>query len=64
MSRSDVIELMSRVKEMISDHEILTGKAFKAEDIVAAKKVVAKMSYYVNLRDQLIKKETELGIVN
>ena len=62
--RSDVIELMSRVKEIISNHEVLTGEAFSKGDIAAAKKIVAKMSYFVNLRDQLVKKEMDLGIVH
>jgi hypothetical protein len=55
---------MSRVKEIISDHEVLTGEAFNKGDIAAAKKIVAKMSYLVNLRDQLVKKEMDLGIVH
>jgi dihydrodipicolinate reductase len=55
---------MSRVKEIISDHEVLTREAFNKGDIAAAKNIVAKMSYLVNLRDQLVKKEMDLGIVH
>lgn len=62
--RSDVIDLMTRVRKIISEHEILTGEAFESKDIPEVRKVVGKMQYFVNLRDQLIKKETELGIIH
>ena len=62
--RSDVIDLMTRVKKIITEHEILTGEAFETNDIPRVRQVVGKMQYFVNLRDQLIKKETEMGIVN
>ena len=62
--RSDVIELMSRVKELISDHEVLTSKAFQSKDIDGARLVVAKMQYFVNIKDQLVIKETEMGIIH
>ncbi len=55
---------MTRVKKIISEHEILTGEAFESKDIPEVRKVVGKMQYFVNLRDQLIKKETEMGIVH
>jgi hypothetical protein len=62
--RSDVVELMSQVKELISDHEILTSKAFQSKDIDEARLVVAKMQYFVNIKDQLVKKETDMGIIH
>jgi len=62
--RSDVINLMTRVKKIIAEHEILTGEAFEANDIPRVRNVVGKMQYFVNLRDQLIKKETDMGIVH
>jgi hypothetical protein len=55
---------MTRVKKIIAEHEILTGEAFEANDIPRVRNVFGKMQYFVNLRDQLIKKETDMGIVH
>ena len=55
---------MSRVKELISDHEVFTSKAFQSNDIDGARLLVAKMQYFVNIKDQLVQKETEMGIIH
>ena len=55
---------MIRVKELISEHEVLTSEAFQSEDIDKARLVVAKMQYFVNIKEQLVKKEMEMGIIH
>ena len=62
-TRPDVESLLSRIIENIAKLESQTSAAFQQKDIDAARRVIAKLEYFVNLRDQLIKKETELGII-
>ena len=63
ISRPAVESLLSRITENVIELESATSDAFRRRDVDAARKVVGKLQYYVNLRDQLIKKETELGII-
>ena len=62
--RPEVESLMLRVKEVISEHERLTSTAFAKDDVTGARKIVAKMQYFINLKDKLIIKETDLGIMH
>jgi len=64
-SRTDVAGLTKNVRDVLQDYYNSVEVAFdESEDIEKARRITAHMQYYENLKKQLVKRETELGIVH
>ena len=64
-SRTDVAGLTKNVRDVLQDYYNAVEEAFDTtEDIEKARNITAHMQYYENLKKQLVKRETELGIVH
>ena len=64
-SRTDVAGLTKNVRDVLQDYYNSVEMAFdESEDIEKARRITAHMQYYENLKKQLVKRETELGIVH
>ena len=57
--------LIKNVRDILEDYYNTVEFAFdESEDIIEARKITAHMQYYENLKRQLVKRETDLGIVH
>ena len=64
-SRTDIAGLAKNVRDILQDYYNLVESAFdEIEDVEEARKITAHMQYYENLKKQIVKRETELGIVH
>ena len=64
-SRTDIAGLAKNVRDILQDYYNSVESAFdEADDIEEARKICTHMQYYENLKKQIVKRETELGIVH
>ena len=64
-SRTDVAGLAKNVRDTLQEYYNAVEIAFdESKDIEEARRITSHMQYYENLKRQLVKRETELGIVH
>ena len=64
-SRTDVAGLAKNVRDTLQEYYNAVEIAFdEAKDIEEARRITSHMQYYENLKRQLVKRETDLGIVH
>ncbi len=61
---ADVSGIAEAVREVLQRYYNEVEKEFAASNIADAKKIVAKMQYYHNVKDKIKEKEGNLGIVH
>jgi len=64
LTPEEVLRVKDGVTPILSSYDKRAKEAFDVLNIEEAKKIVSELQYYVNLKEKIIKKELDLGMVD
>lgn len=60
----EIIQIRAKIIPVLGAYDIKVKAAFAAQNIQEAKKVISELQYFVNLKEKIIQKEMDNGIVD
>jgi hypothetical protein len=64
MRSNEIREVRAKLVPVLASYDVKVKEAFAAQNIQEAKKVISELQYFVNLKEKIIQKEIDMGVVD